>query len=159
MWLNEAKLNGWEHGSCQEICWSKIAFNERIKSEEAATATIEGMLVITRSQYWSCSIKYSRTFAIYCFHCGECKGSLVAIRVLLNVSGGRDRLYKCYERSCNCIHWYRWLLGDCTKSNTRLSKIDPVVDKTQQAFAAFGVAIDVKTTILKFVDAIKSLLI
>lgn len=38
-----------------------------------------------------------------------------------------------------------------------LSKIDPVVDKAQQIFAGFGAAIDVvKSTILRFVDGIKS---
>lgn len=38
-----------------------------------------------------------------------------------------------------------------------LSKIDPVVDRAQQIFAGFGAAIDVvKSTILRFVDGIKS---
>ena len=38
-----------------------------------------------------------------------------------------------------------------------LSKIDPVVDKAQQIFAGFAAAIDVvKSTILRFVDGIKS---
>lgn len=38
-----------------------------------------------------------------------------------------------------------------------LSKVDPVVDKVEQVFAGFGAAIDVvKTTILKFIEGIKS---
>lgn len=163
LWSNEAKLNGENTEAAKKYAEAKLLLTERIKSEEAATGDNRRNV----GNYTQSILEAGKSMGIFGGTFGNIigslqgmQGSLVAIRGgLTAASGGATG----FAGAMNVVKvaiastGIGLLVIAIGLLVTWLSKIDPVVDKTQQVFAAFGAAIDVvKTTILKFVDGIKS---
>ncbi|HPN17893.1 MAG TPA: hypothetical protein PK546_00050 [Chitinophagales bacterium] len=163
LWSNEAKLNGENTEAAKKYAEAKLLLTERIKAEEAATGDNRRNV----GNYTQSILEAGKSMGIFGGTFGNIigslqgmQGSLVAIRGgLTAASGGATG----FAGAMNVVKvaiastGIGLLVIAIGLLVAWLSKIDPVVDKTQQVFAAFGAAIDVvKTTILKFVDGIKS---
>lgn len=163
LWSNEAKLNGENTEAAKKYAEAKLLLTERIKSEEAATGDNRRNV----GNYTQSILEAGKSMGIFGGTFGNIigslqgmQGSLVAVRGgLTAASGGATG----FAGAMNVVKvaiastGIGLLVIAIGLLVAWLSKIDPVVDKTQQVFAAFGAAIDVvKTTILKFVDGIKS---
>lgn len=163
LWANEAKLNGENTEAAKKYADAKLLLTERIKSEEAATGDnrrnvgnyTESILEAGRSMGI-----FQGTFGNIIGYLDGFKGNLVAIKGGLDAAkGGATGAAGGFNvmKVAIASTGIGVLIIAIGLLVSWLSKIDPVVDKTQQVFAAFGAAIDVvKTTILKFVDGIKS---
>jgi hypothetical protein len=163
LWAEEAKLNGENTEKAKKYAEAKLLLTERIKAEEAATGDNRRNV----GNYTQSILEAGKSMGIFGGTFGNIIGSLqgmqtnlVAIRGgLTAASGGATG----FAGAMNVVKvaiastGIGLLIVGIGLLVSWLSKIDPVVDKTQQVFAAFGAAIDVvKTTILKFVDGIKS---
>jgi len=163
LWSNEAKLNGENTEAAKKYAEAKLLLTERIKAEEAATGDNRRNV----GNYTQSILEAGKSMGIFGGTFGNIigslqgmQGNLIAIRGgLTAASGGATG----FAGAMNVVKvaiastGIGLLVIAIGLLVTWLSKIDPVVDKTQQVFAAFGAAIDVvKTTILKFVDGIKS---
>jgi hypothetical protein len=163
LWANEAKLNGENTEAAKKYAEAKLLLTERISAERAAT----GDSRMNVGKYTQSILEAGKSMGIFGGTFGNIigslqgmQGSLVAIRGgLTAASGGATG----FAGAMNVVKvaiastGIGLLVIAIGLLVAWLSKIDPVVDKTQQVFAAFGAAIDVvKTTILKFVDGIKS---
>ncbi len=163
LWANEAKLNGENTEQAKKYADAKLLLTERIKGEEAATGDNRRNV----GNYTQSILEAGKSMGIFGGTFGNIigslqgmQGSLVAIRGgLTAASGGATG----FAGAMNVVKvaiastGIGLLVVGIGLLISWLSKIDPVVDKVQQVFAGFGAAIDVvKTTILKFVDGIKS---
>ena len=163
LWANEAKLNGENTEQAKKYAEAKLLLTERIKGEEAATGDNRRNV----GNYTQSILDAGKSMGIFGGTFGNIigslegmKGSLVAIRGgLAAASGGATG----FAGAMNVVKvavastGIGLLVIGIGLLIAWLSKIDPVVDKVQQIFAGLGAAIDVvKTTILKFVDGIKS---
>ena len=163
LWSNEAKLNGENTEAAKKYAEAKLLLTERIKSEEAATGDNRRNV----GNYTQSILEAGKSMGIFGGTFGNIIGSLQGMQTnLVAIRGGLTAASGGATGFAGAMNVVKVAIASTGIGLlviaigllvTWLSKIDPVVDKTQQVFAAFGAAIDVvKTTILKFVDGIKS---
>ena len=163
LWSNEAKLNGENTEKAMKYAEAKLILTERIKAEEAATGDNRRNV----GNYTQSILEAGKSMGIFGGTFGNIIGSLQGMQTnLVAIRGGLTAASGGATGFAGAMNVVKVAIASTGIGLlviaigllvSWLSKIDPVVDKTQQVFAAFGAAIDVvKSTILKFVDGIKS---